>query len=232
MKFALHSVSGLNIAKLFAGVQRTGQKRITCDVKNAAAKVSPKIAQLKEIATDVNIIGNNNNNNKTEASNVVVIKIHKKHSIESKLKTAVGNFVEKVAGLSDLIEKCSDLANNLRDDVKMKNAMVSECDIFDIEYKEVVVPDCWKSQIDCLKSVLNLKAPIFFAGERDEGIQRKCPTVEQIQLLEIVVPVLDKVRYSNEVDLNLIKHDLYQMEGDRMKTIASTLISEIEAIFS
>jgi hypothetical protein len=104
-------------------------------------------------------------------------------------------FASKTEGLQEAFTRCSMIAHHLRDCNESRKLVVEECQLFDIEFKDLVVPndEDWTTDIYCVISVLGLKAAIFFAGERDTKFEDKYPIVEHIQLLENVAPILEKI---------------------------------------
>ena len=113
----------------------------------------------------------------------------------SKIKDMFRDFTKKTEGLQEAFIQCALLARHLKDCENSRNLVLEECQTFDIEYKDLVVPsaDNWTTDIYCVKSVLDLKVAIFFAGERDKKFEEKYPSVESIQLLENVAPIFEKI---------------------------------------
>jgi len=169
--------------------------------------------------TDDDTNNNNNNGNDSKSPNMVVFKVDETHLTEIKVKSAYENFIKNTERLRDLVDKCSDLATHLSRDEESRVLLLNECENFCIDYKEVYLPSpgMWRSQIRCLKSILDLKAAIFFAGESDEKFERNCPTVEQFQLLEKVVPVLDKLDSSfHEANFDDLKRDFETIQVSKL----------------
>ena len=146
-------------------------------------------------------------------------------------------------GLREALGQCSAFATFLPGNSKLANLLKSECQAFEIDYKELIVPSPgqWISEISFLKSVLDLKVAIFFAGEKDEEFESKAPSVEQIQLLENVVPILEKMdsrfEANNEDPIPELCQDLEKMTEDDISVSASCksmtkfLLKEIELLF-
>ena len=105
------------------------------------------------------------------------------------------DFTKKTEGLQEAFSQCAMLARHLKDCQNSRNLVQEECQTFDIEYQDLIVPsaDNWTTDIYCVKSVLDLKVAIFFAGERDQKFEEKYPSVESIQLLENVAPIFEKI---------------------------------------
>ena len=232
-------VSSQIMVFLFSGAtsrkerRKSGQKRRSYD--DLKSSIKKKCFDAGHNNSDSLTNGNNNddvNGNICKFSN----EAERKNHIESKLEAAFGNFIASSERLNDLLEKCSELASQLRDDDECRDHLKMECENFSVEYREVPVPSVgnWRSSIKCLKSILDLKAPIFFAGESDELFEQKCPAVEQFQLLEKIVPMLEPLEASESMDSvsKLIRQDLKTLNDEDLKSSALQLAQELDIIGS
>ena len=161
-----------------------------------------------------------------------------KTGTEVKLDQIVKTLIRETEGLRDSIDQCSGLANFLRKSVSARKVLESECRNFEIEFKEVElpIPGNYMSEIRCLKSVLDLKTAIFFSGENDEEFEKKCPTVEQFQLLENVFPTLEKIQnFSGKIEeISDLKNDLQNIKSsgeNGWKASSELVLKEIESNF-
>ena len=231
-------VSSQIMVFLFSGAasrkerRKSGQKRRSYD--DLKSSIKKKCFDAGHDNSDSLTNGNNDdvNGNICKFSN----EAERKNHIESKLEAAFGNFIASSERLNDLLEKCSELASQLRDDDECRDHLKMECENFSVEYREVPVPSAgnWRSSIKCLKSILDLKAPIFFAGESDELFEQKCPAVEQFQLLEKIVPMLEPLEASESMDSvsKLIRQDLKTLNDEELKSSALQLAQELDKIGS
>ena len=218
----------------FLGNQSKSTLKREREIQKCKSRTSPKIQKL-------------NNNDETFTKDESFI-LDKEQINENELKTTqqikldqiVKNLILKTEGLRESIDQCSELANHLRSIPSARKLLESECTNFEIEFKEVdpPIPGNCMSEIRCLKSVLDMKAAIFFSGENDEEFERKCPTVEQFQLLENVFPVLDKIENISEKPISAISDlknylEKIQVSGETgWKLSAEFVLKELESNFS
>jgi hypothetical protein len=188
--------------------QITGKENVNTDQnqkRRISEKPKSKNIKVKRIQKNLPKLIYNNNHNTPETS-------EKPHTGNSAVEIIYKKMILMSDGLREALGQCSAFATYLQDDPEMVNLLKSECQTFEIDYKELVIPTPgqWVSEIGCLKSVLDLKVAIFFAGEKNEEFDSKAPSVEQIQLLENTVPILERLASKAEANYETLMLELGQ----------------------
>lgn len=203
--------------------------------RNRESSVEPKNNKIKRVQSNLQPIVIHHTNQRTSKT---IKEPRSGENGHAAFEIIVKKIILETEGLREATEQCSEFATYLQVNPRSENLLKSECQTFEIYYRELVVPTPgqWVSKIGFLKSVLDLKIAIFFAGEKDEEFECKAPSVEQIQLLENAVPILQKMASWSETENKDLIGELEKMTNDISlsavsESIAKLVLKEIKLFF-